>query len=117
MSASSDVVLKLEDVDLSFGGIKALDQISCEVRRGEIYGIIGPNGAGKTSTLNCISGFYRPQNGQIYFEGRPITRLRPDRDSPPRDQPDLPEYPALHRPDRGRQPHGGPAFLLQGFVA
>lgn len=79
MSTSSDVILKLEDVDLSFGGIKALDQISCEVRRGEIYGIIGPNGAGKTSTLNCISGFYRPQSGQIYFEGRPITRLRPDR--------------------------------------
>jgi branched-chain amino acid transport system ATP-binding protein len=49
------------------------------VARGEVFGIIGPNGAGKTSTLNCISGFYRPQRGDIYFKGEKITRLRPDR--------------------------------------
>ncbi len=74
-----EVEVKFEDVHLSFGGVKALQNIDCEVARGEIFGIIGPNGAGKTSTLNCISGFYRPQRGDIYFKGERITRLRPDR--------------------------------------
>lgn len=64
---------------LAFGGVLALDGLSCEVRRGDIFGIIGPNGAGKTSAVNCISGFYRPQRGEVYLEGRRITGLRPDR--------------------------------------
>ncbi len=76
---SDNLELKIENLNLSFGGIKALDDVSCEVRKGTIYGIIGPNGAGKTSTLNCISGFYRAQKGEIYFEGQRITGLRPDR--------------------------------------
>ena len=76
---SDNLELKIENLNLSFGGIKALDNVSCEVRKGTIYGIIGPNGAGKTSTLNCISGFYRAQKGEIYFEGQRITTLRPDR--------------------------------------
>jgi len=76
---SDNLELKIENLNLSFGGIKALDDVSCEVRKGTIYGIIGPNGAGKTSTLNCISGFYRAQKGEIYFEGQRITTLRPDR--------------------------------------
>lgn len=79
-AGSSDVIeLKIENLHLSFGGVKALDDVSCQVSRGEIFGIIGPNGAGKTSTLNCISGFYRAQRGETYFEGRRITGLRPDR--------------------------------------
>ncbi len=77
-SSNDEVVLKLDDVHLSFGGVKAVDGVSCEVKKGHIFGIIGPNGAGKTSTLNCINGFYRPQKGDIYFEGNRITRLRPD---------------------------------------
>jgi branched-chain amino acid transport system ATP-binding protein len=77
-SNSDALELKIENLNLSFGGIKALDNVSCEVRKGTIYGIIGPNGAGKTSTLNCISGFYRAQKGDIYFEGQRITGLRPD---------------------------------------
>lgn len=79
VSNSDNLELKIENLSLSFGGIKALDNVSCEVRKGTIYGIIGPNGAGKTSTLNCISGFYRAQKGEIYFEGQRITTLRPDR--------------------------------------
>ncbi len=78
-SNSDNLELKIENLSLSFGGIKALDNVSCEVKKGTIYGIIGPNGAGKTSTLNCISGFYRAQKGEIYFEGQRITTLRPDR--------------------------------------
>ena len=78
-SNGDNLELKIENLNLSFGGIKALHNVSCEVRKGDIFGIIGPNGAGKTSTLNCISGFYRAQKGEIYFEGQRITRLRPDR--------------------------------------
>ena len=79
MTQSTEVVLSLENLHLGFGGVKALDDVSCEVRKGEVFGIIGPNGAGKTSTLNCISGFYRAQRGEIRFQGHPIAGLRPDR--------------------------------------
>ncbi len=71
------VKLKVEDIHLSFGGLQALAGVSLEVREGEILAIIGPNGAGKTCLLNCINGFYRPQKGDIYFEGKRITKLAP----------------------------------------
>ena len=71
--------IKIEDLSLSFGGVNALTDISVTVRDREILAIIGPNGAGKTCLLNCISGFYKPQRGEIYFDGRRITRIRPDR--------------------------------------
>ncbi len=77
-SKTSAVELRVDNVDLSFGGIKAVDRVSFDVAKGQIVGIIGPNGAGKTSTLNCINGFYRPQKGEVYFRDRKITRLRPD---------------------------------------
>lgn len=72
-----NVIVKAENINLSFGRIKALHQVSFEARDGEILAIIGPNGAGKTSLLNCISGFYRPQQGRIYFRGKDITSLSP----------------------------------------
>jgi len=72
-------ILTVEHLQLRFGGIKALQEVSFEVREGEIFGIIGPNGAGKTCILNCISGFYHPQQGEIHFEGQRITKLRPDK--------------------------------------
>ena len=77
VSASDDrsAILKLESVSLQFGGVKAMTDVSCAVRRGELFSIIGPNGAGKTSTLNCISGRYRPTSGRIRFKGRDITDL------------------------------------------
>jgi branched-chain amino acid transport system ATP-binding protein len=67
--------LRLEHLHLSFGGVRALVDVSLEVKDGEILSIIGPNGAGKTCILNCINGFYRPQSGNIYFDGENITRL------------------------------------------
>lgn len=70
-----DVKLKVEDIHLSFGGLKALNGVSLEVRDGEILAVIGPNGAGKTCLLNCINGFYRPQRGEFFFEGKRITKL------------------------------------------
>jgi branched-chain amino acid transport system ATP-binding protein len=73
------VRLRIEKLSLSFGGVRALSDVSLDVREGEILAIIGPNGAGKTCILNCINGFYKPQQGEIYFDGQKITRMRPDR--------------------------------------
>ena len=68
-------LLKIDDIQLTFGGVAALNGVSLEVRKGEILAIIGPNGAGKTSLINCMSCFYCPQKGEIYFDGTPITHL------------------------------------------
>ena len=70
-----DVVLKLDNISLSFGGVKALADVSFSIREGELFSIIGPNGAGKTSIVNCISGRYRPTEGKILVHGRDITDL------------------------------------------
>jgi branched-chain amino acid transport system ATP-binding protein len=72
-----DVLLKVDGVHLSFGGIRALDDISFEIHGGEILAIIGPNGAGKSSMLNVINGFYRPQAGTITYKGRQRRNMRP----------------------------------------
>lgn len=69
------VALTFEDINLNFGKVAALNHLSFEIREGEILAIIGPNGAGKTCALNCISGFYKPQRGTIYFQGRDLTKL------------------------------------------
>jgi branched-chain amino acid transport system ATP-binding protein len=68
--------LLIENVSLEFGSLKALDNVSFRVERNEIVSIIGPNGAGKTSLLNCISGYYRPQEGTLAFEGVDLGSLR-----------------------------------------
>ena len=77
--ADKETVLRIENVSLSFGGVNALSGVSLDVNNNEILAIIGPNGAGKTALLNCISGFYKPQRGQIYFHETKIARQRPDR--------------------------------------
>lgn len=73
------VKIKIEGLSLFFGGVKALTDVSLDIRDNEILAIIGPNGAGKTCLLNCLNNFYRPQKGEIYYEGRKITRIRPDK--------------------------------------
>jgi len=67
--------LMIEDLSLSFGGVMALSQVTMNVETGELFAIIGPNGAGKTSLLNCITGYYRAQEGRIIFNGEDITAL------------------------------------------
>lgn len=67
-------VLKIEDLYLRFGGLEAVKGLSFELKGGEVLGLIGPNGAGKTCVINCISGFYKPQRGKIYFKEMDITR-------------------------------------------
>jgi branched-chain amino acid transport system ATP-binding protein len=67
-------ILAADGVSLRFGGVRALSDVSFDVRPGEIFSIIGPNGAGKTSMVNCVSGRYRPTEGRILFDGQDITR-------------------------------------------
>src|SRR4051794_16492361 len=75
--AAGEILLSIENVSLSFGGVHAIRDVSFDVKKGEIRAIIGPNGAGKTSMLNVINGFYRPQDGRITFKGRARSAMRP----------------------------------------
>lgn len=79
MTSHNGAKIRIENLSLSFGGVEALKGVSVDIKDNEILAIIGPNGAGKTCVLNCINGFYKPQKGEIYFEGKRITRMRPDR--------------------------------------
>jgi branched-chain amino acid transport system ATP-binding protein len=72
-----ETLLKVDNISLAFGGVKALSDISFEIREHEILAIIGPNGAGKTSMLNVINGFYHPQQGRIVFRGAERKAMRP----------------------------------------
>ncbi|MBM2575206.1 ABC transporter ATP-binding protein [Jannaschia sp. Os4] len=70
-------VLDLRNITLRFGGVEAIKDISFDIREGEIRAIIGPNGAGKSSMLNVISGFYVPQEGEVWFRGKPRPPMKP----------------------------------------
>src|SRR5947208_2860536 len=70
--------LEVRGVSLRFGGVRALTEVSFGVNDGELFSIIGPNGAGKTSIVNCISGRYKPTEGQLFYHGRDITGLNPN---------------------------------------
>ena len=75
--AAGEALLAVENVSLSFGGVRAINDVSFDIRKGEIRAIIGPNGAGKTSMLNVINGFYHPQAGRITFKGTTRRAMRP----------------------------------------
>lgn len=74
---TDEVILKVDDISLSFGGVKAIQNVSFDVKKGEVRAIIGPNGAGKTSMLNCINGFYHPQQGTITYKGVARKQMKP----------------------------------------
>jgi branched-chain amino acid transport system ATP-binding protein len=73
----TETLLNVESISLSFGGVRALTDISFDIRKGEVRAIIGPNGAGKSSMLNCINGFYHPQEGSITYKGVRRKQMRP----------------------------------------
>lgn len=75
MSNSAEIVLKINDLHKSFGGIKAINGLSFELRRNEILGLLGPNGSGKTTLFNLITGVYAADSGTVEFMGRDITNL------------------------------------------
>lgn len=77
MRTDHQVILRIQNLSLNFGKLQALHKVTIEVRKNEILSIIGPNGAGKTSLLNCINGFYKQSEGEIFFEERNITALSP----------------------------------------
>ena len=79
VKSRQQVKIRVENLCLSFGGVSSLSEVSLDINDNEILAIIGPNGAGKTCLLNCISGFYKPQRGEIYYEGQRLTRIRPDK--------------------------------------
>jgi branched-chain amino acid transport system ATP-binding protein len=68
-------IIRIDHLSLAFGGVQALNDVSAEIKAGEITAVIGPNGAGKTCLLNCISRFYTPQKGRIFFEDTEITQI------------------------------------------
>ncbi len=73
---NGEVILDVNNISLAFGGVKALQNISFDVRAGEIRAIIGPNGAGKSSMLNVINGFYHPQDGEVTYKGKTRQPMR-----------------------------------------
>lgn len=74
---SGDVILRVEDLSKSFGGVVAVDGVSFEIKRGEFLGIIGPNGSGKTTLINLITGFVKPTSGRVIYRGMDITGKMP----------------------------------------
>jgi branched-chain amino acid transport system ATP-binding protein len=74
----ADVLLDARSLVKRFGGLTAVRSVSLQIPQGAIASLIGPNGAGKTTFFNCITGFYRPEEGEIYFNGREVQGLRPD---------------------------------------
>ncbi|OED38868.1 ABC transporter ATP-binding protein [Chromatiales bacterium (ex Bugula neritina AB1)] len=75
--APGEEILSVQSISLSFGGVKALSDISFDIMRGEVRAIIGPNGAGKSSMLNVINGFYHPQLGEVHYCGEKRKALKP----------------------------------------
>lgn len=65
---NDNLVLKVEELSIAFGGLKAVNSLSFEIKEKEIFGLIGPNGAGKTTVFNCITQFYKPDKGSVYFK-------------------------------------------------
>ncbi|MFO7919221.1 MAG: ABC transporter ATP-binding protein [Nioella sp.] len=72
-----NTLMEMKNITLRFGGVVAIKDISLDIREGEIRAIIGPNGAGKSSMLNVISGFYHPQDGEVWYKGEPRPQMRP----------------------------------------
>ncbi len=71
----SDIILKTENLGISFGGLKAVQDVNIEIRKRQLYGLVGPNGAGKTTIFNIITGVYKPTTGTFYLDGEELTGL------------------------------------------
>jgi branched-chain amino acid transport system ATP-binding protein len=77
MSSDSEILLSARDLTVRFGGVVAVNQVSFDVRRGEVFTLIGPNGAGKTTVFNLISGIYTPTSGTLHYQGQPMATVPP----------------------------------------
>jgi ABC-type branched-subunit amino acid transport system ATPase component len=74
---SADNILELTNLAKRFGGLVAVDSVSLQIRRGEVFALIGPNGAGKTTLFNCVTGLFQPTGGRVVFDGKEITGSKP----------------------------------------
>lgn len=70
-------ILQVTDLTMAFGGLVAFREVSFDIQKGQIVALIGPNGAGKTTMINCITGVYKPTEGDVLFEGRSVVQMRP----------------------------------------
>ncbi len=105
--APADEVLRLDRVTMRFGGVTALDGVSLDgPTRGEIFGIIGPNGAGKTTVFNCVTGVFRPTDGDIVLEDARCSARQPHAITERGHRPHVPEHPPVPEHDRPRERHG-----------
>ncbi len=77
MELNDRIIFALEEISISFGGLRAVDDCSFEIREGEIFSLIGPNGAGKTTIFNIINALYRPDSGRVLLEGEDLVSLKP----------------------------------------
>ena len=77
MSKDNTIMMDIKNIVLRFGGVVAIQNISFDIFKGEIRAIIGPNGAGKSSMLNVINGFYHPQEGEVWFQGKKRGSMKP----------------------------------------
>ena len=75
----SENVLEINNLSISFGGLKAVQDVSFKLKNGELLGLIGPNGAGKTTLFNMLSGVYTPTSGEIILDGQNVNGTRPDK--------------------------------------
>lgn len=73
----SDVLLEAKNITMQFGGLKAVDSVAFQIKRGQLAGIIGPNGAGKTTVFNMLTGVYKPTAGEVLLEGKSLMNLKP----------------------------------------
>ncbi|MDY7037714.1 MAG: ATP-binding cassette domain-containing protein, partial [Thermodesulfobacteriota bacterium] len=79
MSEQIQPILRVKNITKSFGGIIALHEVSFDLYKGDVLGIMGPNGSGKTTLINCITGFLKPDSGNILYRGKDITGMPPHR--------------------------------------
>ena len=94
--------LEVRKLTKRFDGVTAVNQVDMEIYEGELLSLIGPNGSGKTTLFNCITGFLRPEEGEVIFKGEPITHARPDKNRFTRHLPYLPECAHSTQSDRVR---------------
>lgn len=92
-------MLDVKNLSISFGGLKAVDDFSITIEKGQLYGLIGPNGAGKTTIFNLLTGVYKPDGGRILLDGKDITGHKATRQSG-RHRENLPEYPSVQGAER-----------------
>ena len=74
---NNDILLEVKNLSIAFGGLKAVDDLNLNIKRGQLYGLIGPNGAGKTTVFNMLTGVYKPTSGYIKLDGEKIDGLSP----------------------------------------